>query len=266
MKILGMRYRLWAGVILISLLSACASKNLGGAQAEVSISAENAEAQKRASIRMQLAVGYYQQGQHKVALEEIRQVLLIAPELVDAYSVRALIFMDIGEKQLAEDNFLHALKLAPNNPDILNNYGWFLCQNGREKQALDYFEKVAKDQSYQSPAKVLNNAGLCSLRLKDVAAAERYFMLGFREEPGNPSVNANMAKILFDRAEYEQARFYINRVIKSEIMAADVLWLAIKIENKLGDQAAVSGLSTQLRRRHPGSREFALLQRGAFNE
>lgn len=266
MKIFGMHYRIGAGLILALLLSACASKSLEGPRTDASVTAENVDVQKRAAIRMQLAVGYYQQGQHKVALEEIRQALLILPDLVDAYSVRALVFMDMGEKQLAEDNFLYALKLAPNNSDISNNYGWFLCQNGREKQALSFFEKVLKDPAYPAPAKVLTNSGLCSLRLKDVAGAERYFMLGFREDPGNPAINANIAKIFYDRGEYTQAHFYINRVIKSEIMAADVLWLAIKIENKLGDQAAMNGLSTQLRRRHPNSKEFSLFQRGAFNE
>ncbi|MBI3286405.1 MAG: type IV pilus biogenesis/stability protein PilW [Burkholderiales bacterium] len=261
-----MRHRFWAGLFLILVLSACASKRLEGVRSEVGVSDESVEVQKRASIRMQLAIGYYQQAQHKVALEEIRQALLISPDLVDAYDVRALIFMDMGEKQLAEDNFLHALKLAPNNSDILNNYGWFLCQNGREKQGLAYLERVLKDPVYPTVAKVLNNAGLCSLRIKDAPSAERYFMQGFREEPGNPSINANIAKILHDRGEFAQARFYINRVIKSEVMAADVLWLAIKIERQLGDEAAVSGLSTQLRRRHPSSREYILFQRGAFNE
>jgi len=55
-------------------------------------------------------------------------------------------------------------------------------------------------------------------------------------------------------------------VIKFDVLTADVLWLAIKIEKRLGDDASVSGLATQLRRRYPNSREFSLLQRGLFNE
>jgi type IV pilus assembly protein PilF len=254
------------GVLFALMLSACVSQKSEGGRTDVSPSAEKVETQNRASIRMQLAVGYYQQGLHKVALDEIKQALQSSPDLVDAYSLRALIYMDTGETQLAEDNFLRALKLAPNNSELANNYGWFLCQNGREKQSLQYFEKVIKDLSYPTPAKVLNNAGVCSLRLKDVAGAERYFMQGFREQPDNPSLNVNLAKVFYDQASYEKAKFYIDRVIKAEIMAADVLWLAIKIENKLSDQLAVTGLSTQLRRRHPNSKEYAMLQRGAFNE
>ena len=247
-------------------LSACANKRLEGERQEENVSVEKQEAQKRAAIRMQLAIGYYQQGQQKVALEEIRQALLISSDLVDAYSLRALIFMDMGEKQLAEDNFLHALKLAPGNNDIGNNYGRFLCLNGRESQGLVYLDKAIKDPNYVTPGKALNNAGLCSLRMKDAKGAERYFMQGLREEPANPAINANLAKMLYERGEYKQAQFYMSRVLKFDVLAADVLWLAIKIERKLGDEAAVSNLGTQLRRRHPNSKELSQYQRGVFDE
>lgn len=266
MNIFELRCRILMSVLFTLFLASCASQKLDSMPPENNPTAANVEQQKRAAIRLQLAIDYYQQGQHKVALEEIRQALLVSPDLVDAYSVRALIFMDLNDKQRAEDNFVHALKLAPNNSDLLNNFGWFLCQNGKEKESIQYFEKVLKDQSYSSPVKVLGNAGVCSLRLKDIVNAERYFMMGFREQPGNPSINANLAKILYDKGEYENAKFYINRVVKAEVMAADVLWLALKIENKLNDQQAVISLGTQLRRRHPTSKEYESFQRGAFNE
>ena len=247
------------------VLSACASRNFG-ADREEAVSSEKQEIQRRASIRMQLAISYYQQGQYKVALDEIKQVLLISSDLADAYAVRALIFMDMGETRLADDNFQYALKLAPNNIDYANNYGWFLCQTDHEKQGLTYLEKVLRDPTYTMPGKAYNNAGLCSLRLKDVASAERYFTQGFRVDPSNPGINANLAKIHFDRGEVDQAQFYINRVIKVDVLTADVLWLAIKIEKRLGDDAAVNGLAMQLRKRYPNSREFGFLQRGLFNE
>lgn len=256
-------------VLILSLVlsvSACVSRHLDARVDESAVSAEKLELQKRASIRMQLAVGYYQQGQHKVALEEIRQALLIYPDMVDAYAVRAVIFMDTGEKQLAEDNFLQALKLSPGNVDVENNYGWFLCQNGREKQGLAYLDRVINNPAYANLGKTYNNAGLCSLRMKDSPRAEKYFIEGFKQDPSNPGINANLAKILYDRGEYGQARFYINRVIKFDVLTADVLWLAIKIEKRLGDEAAMTGYATQLRRRHPGSREYGLLQRGSFDE
>ena len=45
-----------------------------------------------------------------------------------------------------------------------------------------------------------------------------------------------------------------------------VLWLAIKIERRLGDDSAVSALAAQLRKLHPSSKELISMQKGAFDE
>lgn len=256
------------GVLAIAtaLLAGCGTRPLTDAQGGQPTSAEQTGDQKRARIRLPLAVAYYEQGQMEVALDEIRQALQADPDFADAYSMRGLIYMNMGEPRLAEDNFLQALKLAPNSPDFNNNYGWFLCQNGRERQSIAYFDAALKSRAYRSPAKALNNAGTCSLKFGDKDAAERYLSQAFQYDPGNSTINASLARIYLERGDYERARFYIGRVMKADIMTADVLWLAIKIEHKLGDQAAKASLATQLRRRHGGSAEFAAYQRGAFDE
>lgn len=248
------------------VLAGCASGPGAPPQGEQAASADQAENRRRAQIRLQLAVGYYEQRQMAVALDEIRQALIADPTFAEAYVMRALIYMDMGENKLAEESFLQAIKLSPNSPDFNNNYGWFLCQNGREKESIAYFDAALKNRGYQSPAKALNNAGICSMKLKNRAAAERYFSQAFQYDPGNPTTNSNLARIYFDQGDYERARFYVGRVMKSDVMTAEVLWLAIKIERKLGDRAAETSLATQLRRRHGGSAEFAAYQRGAFDE
>jgi len=250
----------------VCLIAGCASGPGAVVPDEPPASADQTDSQRRARIRLQLAVGYYEQRQMNVALDEIRQALAADPNFADAYSMRALIYMDMGENKLAEENFLQSIRLSPNTPDFNNNYGWFLCQNGREKESINYFEAALKSRAYQSPAKALHNAGICSLKLKNRAAAERYLSQAFQYDPANPSTNTNLARIYFDQADYERARFYISRVVKADVLTADVLWLAIKIERKLGDRAAETSLATQLRRRHGGSAEFAAYQRGAFDE
>ena len=195
------------GAAVATLLAGCGTAPVAGSQNELPTSSDQTDNQKRARIRLQLAVGYYEQRQMPVALDEIKQALLADPNFADAYSVRALIYMDMGENKLADDNFQQALRLSPNNPDFSNNYGWFLCQNGRERQAMQYFDAALKNRGYQSPEKAFNNAGICSLRLKDKVAAEKFFSQAFQLDPGNPSTNANLSKIYFEQGDYERARF-----------------------------------------------------------
>lgn len=250
----------------VSLLAGCASGPSSGDMRDIPTSSDQTDYQKRSRIRMQLAVGYYEQREFGVALDEIKQAIQADPSFADAYSVRALIYMELGELRLAEENMLHALKLAPNNPDFSNNYGWFLCQNGRPKESIAYFESAMKNRVYQSPSKAMNNAGVCSLKLKDDAAAERYLTDAFRFEPDNPVVNVNLAKVYYGRNDYARARFYSNRAVKADAPTAEALWMAIRVEHKLGDRTAESSLATQLRRRYPRSEEYAAYQRGAYDE
>lgn len=252
--------------IASTLLAGCGTQPVAGSRDDLQTSSDYTNNQKLARIRLQLAVGYYEQRQMAEALDDIKRALQADPNFADAYSVRGLIYMDMGESRLAEESFLQAIRLAPNDPNLSNNYGWFLCQNGRERQSISYFEAALKNRNYQSPAKALNNAGNCSLKFGDKLSAERYFSQAFQYEPGNPLTNTSLAKLYFERGDSERARFYIGRVMKADIMTAEVLWLAIKIERKLGDRAAENSLVTQLRRRHGGSEEFAAYQRGAFDE
>ncbi|SDY41424.1 type IV pilus assembly protein PilF [Collimonas sp. OK242] len=273
-KLEGWHGRLLFAATALSLLtglSACGNQPLssdseGGSRRELATSSDQTEAQRRAGIRLQLAVGYYEQHQLAVALDEIKQAVAADPELADAYSVRGLIYMEMGENRLADDNFQRALRSAPNNPDYANNYGWFLCQTGRPKESIAHFETALKSRNYQSPAKALTNAGVCSLKFNDTVAAQRYLSQAFQFDAGNPLTNAKLAQLAYDRNDYERARFYIGLVLKNDVQNAEALWTAIKVERKLGDTAAEASLVTQLRRRFGNSSEFAAYQRGAFNE
>jgi len=254
-------------LVLSGLLAAC--KTTYETPKMVSPSAESQTQSndvKRAAIRLQLGISYFQQDQFATALKELNNAIAIDPNLSDAYAVRALVHMQMQDNDLAEQDFLKASRLAPNNPDNINNYGWFLCQTGKEKQAMELFDRVIKDRTYTQPVKALNNAGLCSLKMKDMRLAETYFTQSIRFDANNPTTNLNLARINYKKQDYSRAQFYINRLIKSESYSAEILWLAIKINHKLNDQAAVTTLYTQLHRRYPDSDEDAFYLRGAFDE
>lgn len=271
MTFLAQRSRLsLAAVCAAVALAGCASPGpAASGKADLATMSDMTAAQRKVDIRMQLAVGYYEQGKYAYALDEAKLALAADPNYADAYGMRGLIYAAMGETALAEDNFVRARKLAPNNPDLANNYGSFLCQQGRVKEALPLFDAALGNRSYSSPASAANNAGACALKVKDYASAERYLLQALQLTPDLPATNANLAKVYFEKRDYVRAGFFVNRlnkVAKMESLTADVLWLAIKVQHKLGDKDAEAAWVTQLRRHHPGSAEYAAYQRGAFDE
>jgi len=259
---------LWFCLAMSGWLTAC--KTTYDAPKMMSPSADNSQVQvndaKRASIRLQLGISYFQQDQLVTAIKELNSAIAIDPNLSDAYAVRAVVYMQMQENDLAEQDFLRVMKLSPGSSDNANNYGWFLCQTKREKQGMELFDRVLKDRMYNQPIKALNNAGLCSLKMKDFGLAETYFLQSVRLDANNPTTNLNLARINYQKQDWTRAQFYINRLIKSDLFSAEILWLAIRINHQVNDQTAVSSLASQLHRRYPDSDEDALSQRGAFDE
>jgi len=263
------RFKCLAAVALAGFLAGCATGEGLSGKEELKTASDQTSAQKRAEIRMQLAIGYFEQANYPVALDEVKKAIAADPLNANGYSLRAIIYMRMGEKELANDNFLQALKLAPNDPDLNNNYGSFLCQNGRVKESFKHFDAALASRNYQSPAGALNNAGSCALKEKNNELAERYLLQALKIAPDVPETNIGLAKVYYAQRDYPRASFFIqqlHKVAKLDTLPADVLWLSIKVQHKMGDQGMEQGFATQLRRHHADSPEYAAYQRGAFDE
>lgn len=262
-----------AAALSLALLAGCAGSGANVAtdsSGELKTASDTTAAEKRASIRVQLAVGYYQQGKYDIALDEVKQAIAVYPEYAEAYGLRALIYTSMGQLALADDNYQQALRLAPGNPELSNNYGSFLCQSlNKPAQAMRHFDTALKNPSYQTPLSALVNAGVCSIRNRNMDAAERYLLDALRLNPDLQATNAGLARVYFERRDYTRAGFFINRLFDTaalDTLPADLLWLAMRVQRKLGDRTHEASLAGQLRKRFPGSPEYAAFERGAFDE
>ena len=128
-----------------------------------------ADLRNRARARTDLAGGYYRNGQLAVALDEARRAVAIDPSYAEAYGLLGLIYMDMKEQRDAEESFQRALKLDAANSELNNNYGYFLCNTGRERESIAYFNQAIRDPLYRTPARANQNAGQCLMRIKDYA-------------------------------------------------------------------------------------------------
>lgn len=262
---------LLAGALLgLLLLGGCAAgaggMGAGGSSAEPMTESDEPDARKRARLRLELATGYFEQGQTTVALDEIKQSLAADPTYVAAHVLRGLVFMQLNNNRLAEESFQRALQLNPRDPDALHNYGWYACQLGRHREAVDLFTRALASPVYVGQAKTLMAKGICQVRMGQFAEAEGSFSRSYEIDAGNPITGYNLASLLYRRGDFSRAQFYIRRLNNSELANAETLWLGIKVERRLSNLEALGQLAQQLGRRYPQSREWASYQRGAFDE
>jgi type IV pilus assembly protein PilF len=256
-------------VLLLALgsLFGCANTmSSTGSKMDVLTASDETDGQKRAKIRLELALGYLEQGQVTIALDETKQAIAADPSSADGYNLRGLIYMRMNDLGLARDSFARALALDPRDGNIFHNYGWLFCQESRYVESLVYFEKALSSPGYIGQAKSWLAKGICQLRMGDRPQAESSFLRSFELDAGNPITTFNLSSLLYQRGELARAQFYIRRLNGSDYANAESLWLAAKIEKRLGNNEGVAQLLERLKKRFPGSNELSLFERGAFNE
>ncbi len=226
---------------------------------------ESGDPRNRAKLHTELASLYFSRGIMGVALEELRIALAADPGYAPAHGLFGVVYQELKETRLAQQSFERALALAPADPDINHNFGWFLCQNRREADSIPYFLTAVRNPLYPTPWRSWSAAGQCTLRTNNVKQAEEYFQRALRLDPDDPPATLQMGQIRYRQGNIDEARRLVSRYNKLVSPTAESLWLALRIERKLGARTAESSYATQLRRRFPDSAEYQALQRGNFD-
>ena len=251
---------------VLSLLAGCATTQQQQQPMEVVTPSDEPESRRRARIRLELASGYYEEGKVEIALDELKQAIAADPTFSDAYNLRGLIYMRLGDNRQAEDSFRRSLQLNPRDANVLHNYGWLQCLSGRFPESFRNFEQALANPLYGGRSKTLMAHGLCHARAGNRDEAERFLLRSYELDAGNPITGYNLANLLYAKGDYQRAQFYIRRLNNSELANAETLWLGIRVENRMNDAEAMKQLSDQLRKRYPQSRERQSLERRAFDE
>ena len=255
----------WLACALALAAAGCATAPEGPVTNTGTIVGEPTAPRNRARIHTDLATLYYLRGNMSVALEELRVALQADPDYANAHGTFGLVYMELRENALAEQSFRRALQLAPDDPDINHNFGWFLCQVGRAREAFPYFRRALENPLYATPARTHAAAGTCALRSGDLQAADDSLGRALRLQPDMPVALLRMAELRYRQSRLIEARKILSRHASVAQPSAESLWLALRVERRLGARAAELSYANQLRRRFPESPEFQALKRGQYD-
>jgi type IV pilus assembly protein PilF len=194
---------------------------------------------------------------------ELKNAMNADSSYAPAYNVRALVHMALREDKDAEQDFKHSLDLDDTNSDAHNNYGWFLCQHDRAKEAIPQFMAALKNPLYTTPCLAYLNAGLCSRKAGNNRDAEDFLQKALQVQPGSTQALYALADLNYSNADYFSAKKYFAELSqKSDNLTAEQLWLGIRINRKIGDRNSEASYAMQLRNRFPDARETQMLIHG----
>lgn len=201
--------------------------------------------------RLGLAANRVRSGELDVAEREIRTALKEDPQSAEAYTLLAVVESKRGRSAQAGQHYQRAAELAPDRGAELNNYGAWLCANGRAEEALGWFDRAAAIPNYPERGAALANAGACAQQAGQTARAERDLRRALQSDPNNPVALAAMAELAYGKGEYFEARAFSERRLAAAPANPPSLLLASQIENKLGDRAAADRYVRRLKQEFP---------------
>jgi len=255
-------------LIVAGAISGCAATGGGdmnsGVQPTADTTGNESDARNRARIHTELAGGYFGLGNLGVALEEVRVAEQSDPSYATVYGVAGLIYAALKDDRRAEENFKRGLQLSPADPDVNHNFGSFLCERKREAEGIKLLLAAVQNPLYQTPDRSLANAGVCARRSGDDAAAQDLLQRALTVNPNQPLALLQLAELSFAANNFAAAQGYLRRYAQVAPASSEILWLALRVERKLGNALAEASYAQQLRKNYPESKEAAALQAGRF--
>jgi type IV pilus assembly protein PilF len=231
------------GLLALLLLAGCGSN----------AKKQTDKAHEAAVYNVQLGITYMNQGDLERAKGKLDRALGQDPDSADVHSARATLFARLGNKDKADEEFRSALRLAPHDPRMVNNYAVYLCQNGRYDEGVKRFLESARNPLYPTPEGAYTNAGVCLRAAKRDDEARTNFMRALQLKPSFDEAQFQLANLQFDHGEFAPARAGIDGFIGTYNATADLLLLGVRVARAQGDRLAAQRYARKLQLDFPGT-------------
>jgi type IV pilus assembly protein PilF len=164
-----------------------------------------------------------------------------------------MLFERMNQPAKADEEFRTALKLAPHDPDVINNYAVYLCQNGRTDEGVKRFLEAAHNALYRTPQAAYTNAGVCLRAAKRDEEARANFNAAIQLRPNYAEAAFQLATLDFDHGQLAAARIRIDGYIGTFAATPDLLLLGVRVARAQRDAVAAQRYARRLQLDYPGS-------------
>ena len=242
-----------AGLLITLLLGGCVTTGPGGKEVDLD---------KARKTHVQLGLRYLQSGDNReAARHHFLQALKLGKKDPEAHHGLALLYQKDGELSVAEDHFKKALRYDSTFSMARVNYGVFLYQQERYRDAKEQFRVASEDLSYNRRSYALANLGRAELRLGDSVGAEQAFQKALSLSSNLPVALLELAELKFANRDYAEAKHYLDRFSERNRQVPQSLWLGIRIEKIFGNRDKERSYALALKNLFPYSEETLKYQK-----
>ena len=212
--------------------------------------------ERASELNLEMGVDYLRKGNLSQAKEKIDRALEQNPRNAKAHAAAGVLYDRLGQTDKADSHFSRAVSLDPHDQDTHNNYAVFLCQKKKHfdkgtKMALE----AAEDPLYKSPEIAWVNAANCARSAGDMQSAEQYLRSAVKARPKFAPALVQLAEVEYALKQYVPARAFLERYQEIGRATPSTLWLAVRIERNLGNEAGAKNYAQRLKNEFPNAAE-----------
>lgn len=236
---------------LIAIVFACLATACASSGQQLS----TPQPERASEINLKLGTDYFRKGNLSMAKEKIDRAIDQNPRNAMAQATAGLLYDRLNDPKRSDAHFGKAVSLAPDNPEILNNYAVILCKHGKHEEGAEYFARAAANPLYKTPEIAYLNAGNCARGAADLKNAEVHYRKALAVRPHYTRALYEMADLELKQKNYLSARGFLERYMEAGTTNSSTLWLALRIEKGLGNNAAASSYAQRLKTEYPSAAE-----------
>ena len=208
-----------------------------------------------ANLNYELGARYYRNGNYALARDRLLLSIELDSKNAVAHYTLALTYEQLENLRLATDSYEKAVRIAPRDFNVQNAYAVFLCNNENFDEAREHFDRAIKVTENDYSESTMTNAGVCMMQKPDHELAESYFRQALARKPNYGEALLQLSVLKFSTEDYLGARAFLQRYLSATVPSAGVLYLGVRIEEKLGDDRARTDYSNRILRDFPESAE-----------
>ena len=212
-------------VICAMMITACAS----GLKDESFVGTGEFNAQEAAKTRVSLGLTYLKNGNFSQAKFNLDKALEFAPRSGEAHYAMAFYYQQVEELSRAQEYYESAISYSKKDPDVLNSYGAFLCEQGQYSEAKKYFLQAVDDKSYIASAETYENLAICAQNQGLTDDAKTYFIAALNHQPTRASTLLYLAQTYVSEKNWEEAKKAIWKHERNASVSAESLWVSYSI-------------------------------------
>lgn len=215
-----------------------------------------------ARTRIALALQYLKTGNNSQAKYNLERAADFAPDLPEVHYSLAYYYQQVDEPDLADKAYQRALKIAPNDPNTLNNYGVFLCGIGKYDRAAEELLKAIAVPSYIRVAESYENLALCAIEFDDFENAEKYLKSALNHSSQRPSSMISLAGLYYAKSDLHKAEEVIEKYESTGRVTPRALMLSYLIQQRMGHIEKAETTAAIILQTYPGSVEAKAISSG----